>query len=81
MSILEKTNDLAKMTKCSVSRPNGAARYLRGMAISSPSAGRPGGVGGSPKKFPEKFSENGVRDKHHRVSDVSVNIFLYIFVA
>jgi hypothetical protein len=45
------------------------------MAISSPSAGRPGGVGGSPKKFPEKFSDNGVRDKHHRVSDVSVTSF------
>ena len=56
-------------------RPNGAPRYLRGMAISSPSAGRPGGVGGSPKKFPEKFSDNGVRDKHHRVSDVSVTSF------
>ena len=58
--------------------PNGAPRYLRGMAISSPSAGRPGGVGGSPKKFPEKFSDNGVRDKHHRVSDVSVTSFSYI---
>ena len=55
--------------------PNGAPRYLRGMAISSPSAGRPGGVGGSPKKFPEKFSENGVGNKHHRVSDVSVTSF------
>ena len=43
--------------------------------------GRPAGGGrGSPKKFPEKFSENGVRDKHHRVSDVSVTSF-YIFVA
>ena len=60
---------------CGESDPNGAARYLRGMAISSPSAGRPGGVGGSPKKFPEKFSDNGVRDKHHRVSDVSVTSF------
>ena len=58
-----------------VSAPNGAARYLRGMAISSPAAARPGGVGGSPKKFPEKFSDNGVRDKHHRVSDVSVTSF------
>ena len=38
--------------------------------------GRPAGGGrGSPKKFPEKFSENGVRDKHHRVSDVSVTSF------
>ena len=67
--------------KCSGSGPNVAPRYLRGMAISSPSAGRPGGVGGSPKKFPEKFSDNGVRDKHHRVSDVSGTSFCYIFVA
>ena len=55
--------------------PNVPARYLRGMAISPP-LGRPAGGGrGSPKKFPEKFSENGVRDKHHRVSDVSVTSF------
>ena len=41
--------------------------------------GRPAGGGrGSPKKFPEKFSDNGVRDKHHRVSDVSVTSFSYI---
>ena len=66
---------ISKLVYFVESGPNGAARYLRGMAISSPSAGRPGGVGGSPKKFPEKFSDNGVRDKHHRVSDVSVTSF------
>ena len=41
-------------------RAKRGARYLRGMAISSPSAGRPGGVGGSPKKFSEKFSGKGL---------------------
>ena len=43
--------------------------------------GRPAGRGGGEgvrKSFPEKFSENGVRDKHHRVSDVSGTSFSYI---